>query len=190
MPEFIADTDGTVDGKDWSDLDAFTQGYIECILFTETASGISMVDWFDPEVMEDVEEGRADGNIPEDTGFSDLHPDSLEKIIADCARFQSDNAALLAEAYGHHFPARTIGDGSLPDSRREAWDYDAAAAGRDFWFTRCGHGVGFWDRGLGDVGDKLSADCKAWGDAHAWFGDVVGFDRDASPTGYGWFYVE
>ena len=23
---------------------------------------------------------------------------------------------------------------------------DAVKAGHDFWFTRCGHGVGFWDR--------------------------------------------
>ena len=26
----------------------------------------------------------------------------------------------------------------------------------DFWLTRNGHGAGFWDRGLGDVGDKLT----------------------------------
>ncbi len=27
---------------------------------------------------------------------------------------------------------------------------------QDFWYTRNGHGVGFWDRGLGKVGDDLS----------------------------------
>jgi len=30
------------------------------------------------------------------------------------------------------------------------------AAGRDYWFTRNHHGVGFWDRGLGEIGDKLT----------------------------------
>ena len=25
----------------------------------------------------------------------------------------------------------------------------------DYWLTRNGHGVGFWDRGLGPVGDRL-----------------------------------
>ena len=26
----------------------------------------------------------------------------------------------------------------------------------DFWLTRNGHGAGFWDRGLGEIGDKLT----------------------------------
>ena len=42
------------------------------------------------------------------------------------------------------------------------WDYlDQPNAswhqlGVDFWFTRCGHGCGFWDRGMGELGDKLT----------------------------------
>lgn len=28
--------------------------------------------------------------------------------------------------------------------------------GHDFWLTRNGHGAGFWDRGLGKLGDKLT----------------------------------
>lgn len=32
-------------------------------------------------------------------------------------------------------------------------------AGHDFWLTRNGHGVGFWDRGLDQLGDDLSALC-------------------------------
>ena len=28
--------------------------------------------------------------------------------------------------------------------------------GHDFWLTSQGHGAGFWDRGLGDLGDKLT----------------------------------
>ena len=47
-------------------------------------------------------------------------------LSMDCALFQTANAALLDEAYGR--------------------DYDAEQAGRDFWYTRNGHGVGFWDR--------------------------------------------
>jgi hypothetical protein len=35
-----------------------------------------------------------------------------------------------------------------------------AMAGHDYWLTRNGHGTGFWDRGLGEVGDKLTAICK------------------------------
>lgn len=29
-------------------------------------------------------------------------------------------------------------------------------AGHDFWLTRCHHGAGFWDRGLGELGDELT----------------------------------
>ena len=48
------------------------------------------------------------------------------KIILDCDQFQTDNAAALARA--------------MTES-----DIDMAHAGRDFWYTRNGHGVGYWD---------------------------------------------
>jgi hypothetical protein len=35
--------------------------------------------------------------------------------------------------------------------------------GHDFWLTRNGHGAGFWDRGLGALGDKLSKAAKSMG---------------------------
>lgn len=189
MPEFIADTNGTVSGKDWNDLDSFTQGYIEAVLFTNVASGISMVEWNDPENQEAIREGQADGDIPEDSGFGDIYPDSLATAMEECAEFQAKAADLLAEAYGHTFPARTIGDGSLPDSHRPAYDYDEAGAGRDFWFTRCGHGVGFWDRDLpGEVGDKLTAIAESFGNRDASFGEAA--DGSESPTGYGFVFIE
>jgi len=34
-----------------------------------------------------------------------------------------------------------------------------AAIGHDLYFTSAGHGVGFWDRDLGELGDKLSEFC-------------------------------
>lgn len=193
MPEFIADTDGVVDGKDWDDLDAFTRGYIECMLFTETCTGISMVDWLDPENVEDVAEGQADGSIPTDSGFGDIHPRTLATIIADCEAFQKEAAAILAPIY-------------------DRGDYDAVQAGRDFWFTRNGHGVGYWDRkelekpdawesfGSPRVGDpgwneyiadredspgnQLSAIAKGYGETWSQFDP----DED-SPTGYGFVYL-
>lgn len=33
--------------------------------------------------------------------------------------------------------------------------YDERLAGSDFWLSRQGHGVGFRDRNLGDIGDRL-----------------------------------
>lgn len=38
--------------------------------------------------------------------------------------------------------------------------------GHDFTLTRNGHGTGFWDRGLGDRGDRLTAATKPYGEAY------------------------
>ncbi len=43
--------------------------------------------------------------------------------------------------------------------------------GHDLWLTRNGHGAGFWDRGLGEVGDQLSEIARAMGSKHAYRGD-------------------
>lgn len=50
-------------------------------------------------------------------------------------------------------------------------DYDHTQAGRDFWFTRQGHGVGFWDRGLGMVGDDLTIAAKTFGERYIFIND-------------------
>lgn len=36
--------------------------------------------------------------------------------------------------------------------------------GHNFWLTRNGHGTGFWDRGIGEAGVRLSEACKAFRD--------------------------
>lgn len=38
--------------------------------------------------------------------------------------------------------------------------------GADLWFTQNGHGVGFWDRGLGDIGEQLSEAARSLGEAY------------------------
>lgn len=67
-------------------------------------------------------------------------PEDWEReAIADCDDFQQSNAEDLAEAG------------------------DAERNGTDFWLTRNGHGAGFWDRGYGDVGDRLTKAAKVYG---------------------------
>lgn len=126
MPEFILDHGTPETAKQFRALDSFTQGYIEAMFFTDEEqlceeSGRSM-----PSVAVDLatmEFRFVGGDSP---GFADLAPDTLARIVADCSAFQQANAALLDEAFGR--------------------DYEADQAGRDFWFTRCGHGCGYWDR--------------------------------------------
>ena len=40
---------------------------------------------------------------------------------------------------------------------------NAQQVGHDFWLTREGHGAGFWDRGNGPQGDRLTELAKAYG---------------------------
>lgn len=81
-----------------------------------------------------------DGDLADAT-VAELAPETWERIVADCKAFQDSNAALLARAY---------------DIGRAQNHYDEQAAGRDYWYTRNGHGCGFWGRDLGEVGDALS----------------------------------
>lgn len=48
---------------------------------------------------------------------------------------------------------------------------DAGQAGHDFWLTRNGHGAGFWDRGLGERGDRLTKAAHVYGESSPYVGD-------------------
>ena len=43
-------------------------------------------------------------------------------------------------------------------------NYTWEHAGHDFWLTSQGHGAGFWDRGLGEVGDILTDSADGYSD--------------------------
>ena len=43
--------------------------------------------------------------------------------------------------------------------------------GHDLWLTRNRHGAGFWDRGLGEIGDKLTELAHSYGDVTLYIGD-------------------
>lgn len=81
--------------------------------------------------------------------IDDLAPETLAAAIADCERFQTVSAELLADAYIMY---DALGLSYHPDAGSAQ-----ACAGHDFWLTRCGHGIGFWDRGFNDLGDQLTA---------------------------------
>lgn len=72
--------------------------------------------------------------------FGDIAPATLAEMIADCRDFCEANAELL-----------------------DGCGLDDGQAGHDFWLSRNGHGAGFWDRGLGDVGQALHDAAKVYG---------------------------
>lgn len=91
-------------------------------------------------------------------GLNDFAPTAVYKAKADCRKFQLENAPLLAGAYPLYAPHP---DAPTPE----------CSAGHDFWLTRNGHGAGFWDRGLGPIGDRLADAARAFGEAYLYVGD-------------------
>ena len=117
---------------DFYKLDTFTRSYIEAALCSSN-------DESDPET----------GGEPMDRNYSHVNiaTETMVDMVADCAKFQADNAADLA----------TIGDESQ--------------AGYDFWMTRVHSGVGYSDRNNGDTGDRLDAAAEKCGERHLCVGD-------------------
>ncbi len=86
-------------------------------------------------------------------GPDDIAPDTLARMTADCEAFQAAN--------------------DTPDYPSKRGDFsDDDLAGHDFWLTRNGHGVGFWDRGLpDDIGKRLTDAAHAFGSFDLYVGD-------------------
>lgn len=163
MPEFHLDTAGQVEPPPaaklwphplaWDQLSEFAQGYIEALFFT--AGDMPGVFYRDP-----------DADEPESVyvGFADLAPAALNRILNECVRFQATDVFKAFAAWRESADALEMG---ASDSQ----------AGRDFWFTRCGHGVGFWDRPptfYGPHADTLTAACghgTAFPNVDAYLGD-------------------
>jgi len=74
----------------------------------------------------------------------DIEKESLEGIIEDCKQFQEDNAEHLSEL-------------------------DLTQCGHDFCLTRNHHGAGFWDRGLGELGQTLTRAAEEYNEFTAFF---------------------
>lgn len=93
-----------------------------------------------------------------------MRDDARESLAEDCRAFIEANLADL-ERYAEHAISATPVDVGKPYGgdaalRVAAWE----RAGHDFWLTRNGHGAGFWDRGLGDLGDRLTEAAKVYGE--------------------------
>lgn len=108
-------------------MDKFTRAYVEAILFSSN----------------DDEGTPLDENYTVD----DFAPESVEKIVADCKKFQEDAADWISDDHR-----------ALVNLQYTAEEL----AGQDFWLTRAGHGSGFWD---GDWTDEASDElCDATND--------------------------
>lgn len=123
------------------DTQAFIAAYIECALWATCGPS---------------EEPHACENLDDLFGPDDLAPETLQQVQEDCEDFIQANEADLREY--------------CERMRCEQWTGEARA-GHDFFLTRCGHGAGFWDRGLDELGDRLTKAAEVYGDVFFYPGD-------------------
>lgn len=64
------------------------------------------------------------------------------------------------------------GNDFIKANREDLDNYgESSQHGHDFWLTRNGHGVGFWDRGYGAAGKRLTEAAHAYGEKAVYEGD-------------------
>ena len=105
-------------------LDEFTSAYIECALWSSTDDYDNPLDCY---------------------SIEDISEECLDKMVADCDKFQADNMEMIAD--------------------------DLTQAGHDFWLTRNRHGAGFWDGDWPEFGDVLTEKSKEYGEVDLYVGD-------------------
>lgn len=100
------------------------------------------------------DESREDGGDPLDKNYGpeDLDPVARAEMERDCRDF----VATCTEA---------------GIDLTSIWGRPADHIGHDFWLTRHHHGAGFWDRGLGDLGDRLTRIAHEFGERPLYVGD-------------------
>lgn len=173
MTAFILELGDSESHHAFDALPDMARGYIEAAFFT----GVQCLT-LDPDGETDCADGETyrQGEL-DGVGFGNLDVESRAAMVADSLRFWISNATDIAAAVAH-------GGAS--------GDYDLEQAGRDLWFTRNGHGVGYWDRGLGEIGDRLSGAARAYGETDLWAeplpdadrADLESLDPDAFRVGY------
>lgn len=158
-----------------TNLDDFTRAYIECALWSSTCEPFGTcarcgaedkVLYWNPETREHELchvcvpkplDSPYEPNCDANYGTEDLAPEALERIKADCAKFQRDNAD-------------SITYDNCNNSNRE-WG-TSGQAGHDFWLTRNGHGAGFWDGDWREpAATVLDNASKAFGECSLYVGD-------------------
>ncbi len=87
--------------------------------------------------------------------LDDIEADTFARIIFDCRDFQKKYKKLYEEG-----------------------GWSDADAGKDFWYSRNGHGTGFWDVGIGDskkeeIGKLLHRAAKSYGGYSLYLGDEM-----------------
>lgn len=133
--------------------------------------------------------------LPEDDDFGDKAIEAAITAMLWANTFDADGGEPLEHPSGEfegsarHQELRALVTEEAVDALREdvlnflsgrlndIRDLDPGQVGHDFILTRNRHGAGFWDRGLGEKGDRLTETAQA-------FGEITWFQaEDGAPIG-------
>jgi hypothetical protein len=128
------------------DIDEFVQHYVTCLLWSETVDDVEE----DPDEYGELPQINADYRY----GPDDIAPEAMAEIRGDCSGFVAAHGDLLL-AMGE-----TAAE--LQPNVHRYFDPEGDG-GHNFCLSRNGHGTGFWDRGLGELGDRLHDAAKFYG---------------------------
>lgn len=101
-----------------------------------------------------------DGDEPFDSkhGLTDFSANTCRWAFFYCARFLDDALPMILD--------RLENTEDASEARSVEEKLEAAEMGYDLWLTQAGHGAGFWDRGLGELGEKLTELARRDRDLH------------------------
>lgn len=135
-----------------TNYDQFRQGYMTCLEWLTINSSDWQLDQMTETDGETFRQGYSETMWLNNEAEWIFSNEALKQIEADCISFYNANVSNL-------------------DLACELSGYTYNNAGHDLWLTRNYHGAGFWDRGLGTVGDVLTALAEAEGEVGVYLGD-------------------
>jgi hypothetical protein len=119
------------------------------------------------------DESTPQGGVPLDQNYSpeDVAEETRQSMRDDIVQFLDRVGAEDIEGYltGKQF-VEGIGTRRLPVGGSFP-PQTPSNMGHDFFLTRNGHGAGFWDRGMGELGDRLTEISQEIGETYPYVGD-------------------
>lgn len=104
----------------------------------------------------------------EEPGVGEYHV-TPDLITAQARATARPDVEAMVESAGVDFDTYLARRGGVLEQRTD--EAVAEHFGHDFFLTRNGHGAGFWDRGLGELGDRLTALVKPYGEQSCFIGE-------------------
>lgn len=151
-PDIASDLQGYAAELAGANVDAMVVGYVECQLWAG-------LDWDHERCNDDCDRENAH---PWDEHYSrdDVSPEYVAKVRDELAAFVAAHplAVRMYLNFRHYYHAGE--NGVIVRKRQTLPSFDSAQFGHDLYLTREGHGAGFWDRGLGELGDYLTQRAK------------------------------